>query len=197
MVGDKSSASGSGGRLAGAGQRRVIGAVASVALVAVALILALTGGGDGSAATGALDETPRFVSPADLKSLEGSQGHPIYWAGEQPPDRLELKQEVDGSIYLRYLPPGSAAADPRVTFLTVGTYPVVDAQAAVRRAAAQAGVKVENVASGGIVLPNPASEGSVYLAYPDSDLELEVYDPAPGRAMELIRSGAIRPVGES
>ena len=66
-----------------------------------------------------------------------------------------------------------------------------------RRAAAQAGVSLGNVASDGIILDNPASKGSVYLAYPDSDLELEVYDPAPGRAMELIRSGAIRPVGEN
>ena len=37
--------------------------------------------------------------------------------------------------------------------------------------------------------------GDVYLAYAESDLQIEVYDPVPGRALRLVRSGAIRPVG--
>ncbi len=167
----------------------------SAALVLVAAILLVAGGDDGSGPV-VSNTGPHFSSATELADLEGSLGHAVYWAGERPPAQIESKQEADGSIYLRYLPPGTAAGDARVTFLTVGTYPVADAQAAVQRAAAQAGVDVEAVASGGIVFPNPASEGSVYLAYPDSDLEIEVYDPSPGRAMELIRSGAIRPVGE-
>ena len=174
---------------------RLLGAIASGALVLVAVILGVTSGDDRSGSADVATSS-HFIDAAELIDLERSLDHPVYWAGEEPPTRLELKQEVDGSVYLRYLPPAAQPGDPRVTFLTVGTYPVSDAQGAVRRAASQAGVAVGRVASGGIVLLNPSSEGSVYLAYPDSDLEGEVYDPTPGRALELIRSGAVRPVGQ-
>ena len=32
---------------------------------------------------------------------------------------------------------------------------------------------------------------SVYVAYPGSDYQIEVFDPTPGNAPELVRSGAI------
>lgn len=176
-------------------RQRLIGLVASVVLVLVAAVLAFAGGKGGGLPQG-LESSPHFVTASDLAALEETLGHPIYWAGERPPDQLELKQEVDGSVFLRYLPPGTEAGDPQVTFLTVGTYPVADAQAALRRVATEASTSIERLTGGAVVLPNPASEGSVYLAYPDSDLEIEVYDPTPGRALRLIRTGAIRPVGE-
>lgn len=186
-----------GSRGPGGGRRRIrlAGVAASVAAVLVAVVLAITGGSSGGEVD-AVGAQPHFVDVGELIDAEGTLGHRIYWAGERPPNRLELKQEGDGSVYLRYLPPGTSAGDPGVTFLTVGSYPVADAQGALRRAATAAGTSVEQVNGGAVVLPNPASEGSVYLAYPDSDLEIEVYDPLPGRALELIRSGAIRPVGQ-
>jgi hypothetical protein len=164
-------------------------------LVAIALALALVGSGGGSGSP-ALDSSPRFVEASDLTSLEGTLGHPIYWAGERAGERLELTSEADGSVYLRYLPPGVAVGESPATYLTVGTYPVAAAQEAVRRAAVEAGQGVARVAGGGIVFADRASSGSAYLAYPDSDLQIEVYDPVPGRAIGLIRSGSIRPVGE-
>jgi hypothetical protein len=174
-------------------RRRPIGIAVSAVLVLVALVLAMRDGGGGDAPSAA--GTPRLVDVGDLTALEGSLGHEVYWAGERAPDRLELVEEADGSLYLRYLPPGVEAGDPRPGFLTVGTYSVVDAVGALRRAAAQAGSTLEQAADGASILVNPTSEGSVYLAYPGSDIQIEVYDPAPGRALELIRSGAIGPVG--
>lgn len=175
-------------------RRRLLGTAAAAILTIAAIVLALVGG-DGGSGSQPVDTLPHFVDSADLTALEGSLGHPIYWAGERPPKQLELKEEADGSVYLRYLPAGVAAGESPAAYLTVGTYPVPDAQAAVRRAAAAAGVGVGHAAGGGIILANPESEGSVYLAYPGSNLQLEIYDPAPGRSMRLIRSGAIVPVG--
>jgi hypothetical protein len=171
---------------------RPIGIAVSAVLVLLALFLAAKGDDGGDAAVAGI--APHFVEAADLVELEGSLGHPVYWAGERPPDQLELSEEADGSLYLRYLPPGVEAGDPRPGFLTVGTYPVVDAVAALRRTATEAGVKLGR-AAGVVVLPNPGSSGSVYLAHPGTDLQIEVYDPAPGAALRLIRSGAIGPVG--
>ncbi len=163
-------------------------------LVLVAVLLAAQGGGGGDA-TAATETPPHLVDAGELVSLEGSLGHPVYWAGERGVDQLELTQEADGNVYLRYLPPDTDAGDPRQLFLTVGTYPVADPVAALRRTAAKAGASLGHGPGGGVVLVNPTSRGSVYLTYPGTELQIEVYDPAPGRALRLIRSGAIRPVG--
>jgi hypothetical protein len=173
---------------------RRFGIAASVVLLLTAVALAIVGGSGGDGLP--TDTSPHLVDAADLTSLESELEHTLYWVGERPPARFELTEEAEASVYLRYLPPGVAAGDRPADFLTVGTYPVPEAQAAIRRTAAQVGTPVGHLASGGIVLANPESEGSVYLAYPASDLEIEVYDPQPGRAMRLIRSGAVRAVGE-
>ena len=176
-----------------AGRRGLLGAAASLALLLVAGLLLVLGGGGGSSSD--LPNGPRLVEAGELEEAAESLGHPLYWVGPRGNANLELKVEADGSAFLRYLPAGLEAGDPRLTFLTVGTYPVPDAQAALRRAAEEGGTQVRRLEDGSVVLPNPGSAGSVYLAYPDSDLEIEVYDPEPGRAMRLIRSGAVEPVG--
>jgi hypothetical protein len=165
-----------------------------VALVVTAVALAVADG-PSDAAKG-LDTPPHLVDAAEIGDLEAALGHEIYWAGERAPAELELRVEPEGSVYLRYLPPGVDAGDPRQRFLTVGTYPVADAAAALRRTSAETGSRLQHTAAGGLVLVNRASPGSVYLAYPGSDLQIEVYDPAPGRSLRLIRSGAIQPVAE-
>jgi hypothetical protein len=173
-------------------RRQLTGTVISAALLLVAIFLATRGSGDSPRA---VDTPPHLAGIAELQALEGSLGHAVYWAGRRPPDRLELSEEAGGSVYVRYLPPGGEAGDPRPRFLVVGTYPVAGAAAALRRTAAKAGSTLGHTADGGLILPNPSSRGSVYLAYPGSDLQIEVYDPAPGRALRLIRSAAIRPLG--
>jgi hypothetical protein len=76
----------------------------------------------------------------------------------------------------------------------VGTYPVAEPVAALRRLAAEAGSRPSRLAGEGLVVVNPDEPHSVYLAYPDSELQIEVYDPEPGRALRLLRSGAVEPV---
>lgn len=173
---------------------RPAGIAASVILVLIAFTLVLVGG-DGEESPVSLERSPRLVSVEELEELEGTLGHSLYWAGERPPSRIEAASEPDGSVYLRYLPSGVPAGDERATFLTVGTYPVPEAQDAVRRAAETAGGTLGRVQAGGIVFTEPESEMSAYLAYPDSDLQIEVYHPVPGRARELIDSGMIQEVG--
>src|SRR5262249_6352706 len=139
--------------------------------------------------------SPRIVDVGEVLAVAESLGHPIYWAGPKPSMRLELQQEAEGSVYIRYLPEGAEAGEAPGSFLTVGTDPVADAQGALRNHATKAESSLSHVDGGGLVLVNPSESTSVYLAYPHSDLQLEVYDPRPGRSLALIRSGAIRPVG--
>ncbi len=178
----------------GARRRRLLGSVVAAALVVVAVVLAIVGGSSGGAAP-VVETPPHLVDASQLAQLESDLGHAVYWAGERPPARLELRQEASGDVYLRYLPPGVAAGDPEQRFLTVGTYQVTDAVAALERTATSSGTEVEAGPGGAVLLANPASAGSVYLAYPGDDLQIEVYDPVPGRSLRLIRSGQIVPVG--
>lgn len=168
------------------------GTITSVALILVTLVLAVKGGGSKE---GKPSDAAHFATVEELVNLSEDLGQQIYWAGERPPDRVEVRGEPDGEVYLRYLPPGVDAGDPAPSYLTVGTYPVPDAQKALRRAAGAAGASVERLAGGSLLFRNPRSEGSVYLADPGSDLQIEVYHPRPGTAMRLAQAGAIRPVG--
>jgi hypothetical protein len=176
-------------------RRRVVGAVVSAGLIAVTVILAFVGGSGGGEET-ASGAGARIVSSADLTAALEEVGHDIYWAGERPPAQLELKEEPEGSVYLRYLPPGVEVGEREAAFLTVGSYPIADAFSATRNAAKADGAKLRHLPGGAIAFDNPQSEGSVYLAYPGSDVQVEVYDPTPGASMELVMSGVIRPVGE-
>lgn len=185
-----------GNRLNREGQRgRAIGIAISVLLILVALVLVATGGdgGDGEVEAEAVETPPRLVEPEEIASLEDSSGHPVYWAGERPPDQLELAQEASGNVFVRYLPPGTEAGDEGAGFLTVGTYPFTDPVAGLEETAAESGGEVRAAPDGTAMLVNPASD-SVYLAYPGSELQVEVYDPA-GRALELIEAGEIEPAG--
>lgn len=175
-------------------RRRLAGSVASALLVALAVALAFLGGGDSGA--GATATELEIVSGADLRDLEAELGHAVYWVGERPPARIELERDAGGNVFLSYLPPGVGVGAEPGGYLTVGTYPVADADASTRRFARESAGRVLPGPAGSVVVPNPDSPGSVYLAYPDSDLQIEVFDPRPGRALALIRAGEVVPVGE-
>lgn len=172
---------------------RLAGSAVAATLLLTAGVLAFAGGDHGSEPPLAIGSEPRLVSTAELAELEGALGHPVYWVGERSGNALELSREADGSIYLRYLAHGSEAADPRQSHLTVGTYPVADAVGALERTAREGDSTVRRLQSGAVLLANQDS-GSAYLAYPGEDLQIEVYDPAPGKALKLIEAGAVGPV---
>jgi hypothetical protein len=136
---------------------------------------------------------PTIASIADMRALAASSGHAIYWAGKQTGTTYELSELSGGGIFVRYLPAGVMAGDSQ-PHLTVATYPVHGAYAAVKKLALRPGATSIKVSNGGIAVIDPAHPGSVYLAYPRADVEVEVFDPAAGRAHRLVAGGAIVPV---
>jgi hypothetical protein len=133
------------------------------------------------------------VSEKGLKTLAGVLNQPLYWAGAEADVTYELTQTPDSRLYVRYLPPGVEVGAKRA-YLTVGTYPVRDAYAVIRSAARQNGTVTIRVAGGGVAFYSRRVPSSVYLAYPRSDYEIEVYDPSPERAHQLVRSGRVTAV---
>jgi hypothetical protein len=143
----------------------------------------------GSAPT-AVPVAPKAASLADVKALAAVAGHPIYWAGPESGHTYELSELSDGRIFVRYLPAGVAIGDPN-PYKTIGTYPVTDAFAAVTAISKQPGATTLSVPNGGIATVDPKHPTSVYLAFPGSNLEIEVYAPSPEVASKLVTNGSI------
>ena len=176
-----------------------IGAVVAIALaIAFVVWLIVRGGGGGSSATTANATTlpqvgPTAVSVTQLGTFSDKAGHPIYWAGPIPGTRYELTQTSKGSIYIRYLPQGvPIGSNARHTL--VGSYPVDDAYKVLQGLAKKDGEISFPAPGSGIAVYSQSSPTNVYLAYPDSNVQIEVFDPSPARARGLITSGQIAPV---
>ena len=136
---------------------------------------------------------PTAVSVTQLGTFTDKAGHPIYWAGPIPGTHYELTQTSKGSIYVRYLPQGvPIGTNARHTL--VGSYPVDDASKVLQGLAKEDGEISFPAPGSGIAVYSKSSPTNVYLAYPDSNVQIEVFDPSPARARGLITSGQIAPV---
>jgi hypothetical protein len=173
-------------------------------IAVVALVLALTvwlvacggeGGGGGGRAVSVTPGQPEVVSASELADFAAEAATPVYWVGEHEGAEYELTETTSGRIYVRYLRGGAEAGDPRSKFLTVGTYPVKDGIATLRRVARLVkGAKLKRTRDGALLLIEPSSEESVHLAYPGGNAQIEVYSRVPGQALLLSASGRVREV---
>jgi hypothetical protein len=152
-----------------------------------------TGGGSSQSPSNVV--SPVAATEADIADLAKQEGRPIYWAGPQPrTTTLELTETADKNVYVRYLTGNAQVGNQDADFLTIGTYPFPDAYHALQVIANQPGGERHRIADGGLAVQNKSSPTSVYLAYPNQDIEIEVYDPDPKRALSLVTSGAVRRV---
>jgi hypothetical protein len=173
-----------------------VGAVLAVAAVAGFLVwlFVIRSDDNGGSVNVKAGSGPALVSEGDISALADKLGEPIYWAGTQPGTKLELTDTSDGRVYVRYLTGNASVGDPKPAFLTVGTYPFKGAFDALGKAAQKPGAIVDHASNGGLVVTNRNQPTSVYLAYPDQNFQVEVYDPDPKRALSLVTSGAVTPV---
>lgn len=181
-----------------------IGAVIAVAAVAAFLVWYFAirdtgndnggGGGGTNAAKNAVG--PESATQADISAFGSKNNQPVYWAGNQPgTSDLELTQTSTGNVFVRYLTGNATIGTPKPSYLTVGTYPFQNAIHAIDVVSKEPGAKTYSVANGGTAVQNSNSPTSVYVAYPDEKgFEIEVYDPDPTKALDLVKSGAIQPV---
>jgi hypothetical protein len=133
---------------------------------------------------------PVQVSPKSLAKVATTAKTPIYWFGALPNQKYELTKMSQGGFLVRYLPPGAVIGIPTPN-LTVGTYTVPHAIAAIRRLAAVKGSSTIKLTGGGLAVLDPHFPRSIYLAYPGSNYEIEVFSPSLARARQLVASGQI------
>ena len=182
-------------RLGSLGPEVRVGAVIALAVVA-GLVIWLVTRGNGSSPSNA-GTSAHAASARRLAALPSAVGHPVYWAGPKPGFTYELTQTGDGRIYIRYLPAGVRVGSSAPKYLTVGTYPVNNAAAAVRRIASRLHVNPIQVRGRVVVVQDAKHPTSVYLAHAGSNYQIEVYDPSPAHGLQLALSGAIIPVGSA
>jgi hypothetical protein len=166
----------------------------AVATAAAVVMLFLLHGGRSASHLPAANSGPAIVSQAQLEHLAAATNHPIYWAGPKAGYSYELTRASDGRIWIRYLPRGVKAGDPRPGFLVVGTYAQAGSFAYLKHAAKKADSVSLALDHGGIALFNAARPTSVYFGYPRANYQVEVYDPSADSARQLVLAGEIIPV---
>jgi len=135
---------------------------------------------------------PFATNAGQLRRLAGSlHPAPVYWAGWKPGTRYEVTLTKGGTVYVRYLPSGVRAGDPRKGLLTVATYPRAGATAEIEAAGERDGAVSFHVPSGGIAVYDRATPENVHLAYPGEAWQIEVYGSKGMDVASLVRSGKI------
>ncbi len=168
---------------------RIVAVVLVAAVIAVVAWVLLRDDDDSGESAG----QPASASISDLQEEAAASDQPIFWAGERAGFSYELTETPQGK-FVRYLPQGVDAGDPRPNFLTVATYDLPNGYARVQAASRRPGARRRRIAGGGLVLVNSRRPSSVYVAYPRGRYQIEVYDPTPGRALALAASGEIQQV---
>jgi hypothetical protein len=169
--------------------------VLAVALAAVAVVVWVVMRGErGPAAIPAVNAGPKLVSRAQLKEFANTLGRPLYWAGPKAGSSLELTRASGGKIFIRYLPRGAEAGDPRPDFLTVGTYAGPQSFARLKQARTGPGAISMRLAHHGLVVFDWREPTSVYFGYSDADYQVEVFAPANETARALVLTGRVVPV---
>jgi len=181
------------------GRIRPTAAIAvAVAVGLLVWLLLIKGGGDDSSSEGNRDAAqPKAVSVVSESELLGAlkgTGYPIYWAGPRVEVGYEVSRPSSDRTFIRYLPKGEEAGTEK-PFLTVGSYRQSGALSRIQELGQEPGAVLVQAAGGGAAYAEGPDATSAYLAFPGVDTQIEVFDPKGGEALDLIRSGAIVPVG--
>ncbi len=166
----------------------------TTAIAAMTLALALLpgcGGGGSESDQQASSGAAQVVSADSLHETASAGTTPIYWAGEQAGAELELSQPDKNRTYVRYLAGDAEAGDKRADFLTVSTYVQPNAVAVLRRQGERSGGTITHAPGNGTVYFDRTNPKSVYLAYPGTPVEIEIFDPSFKRALRLVESGQV------
>ena len=120
-------------------------------------------------------------------------GIDVYWAGPVKDAKYTLAVPADGQAYVRYLPNGQGIEDTKPNYVVIATYTTTDAFTATQAAGNTTnGVTFVNT-EGAAVYYNKDTPTNVYVAYPNLNFQIEVFDPIAATALEIAsKAGALR-----
>lgn len=135
---------------------------------------------------------PVLASATELNAVSKALRQPIYWAGRQKGFHYEFTRLTNGNAYVRYLPHGTHPGDRPGKCLIVATYPLDHAFKKLKKFGGRG--KAVAGPHGSIYLVDPNSRKSVFVAFPQVNFEIEIYDPSPKVARSIAADGLVRPV---
>jgi hypothetical protein len=162
---------------------------AAVLLSLALLSIALSGCGDEKEP---LTPGAKILTEQQLQAAVADLGYPVYWLGPRSGTEYEYTHRSDGRVYIRYVAPGTQAGSYD-KFLTVGTYPMPDAYDVVKKISKLPDATKIDVKRG-VGAQSSKKPQSVYVAFRGKDLELEIYAPEDGAAVQEVQSGNLQPI---
>jgi hypothetical protein len=132
-----------------------------------------------------------LVPSSALKTASKLLHQPIYWAGPRKGLHYEFWRLTNGNIYLRYLPHGVKAGVQSSKYLIVGTYRLANAYKKLKKFCGRKAVAGPH---GSVYCALPGDPKSVYVAFPNVNYEVEVYDPNPKVSKAIAATGRVTPV---
>jgi hypothetical protein len=136
------------------------------------------------------------LTEKELISAVKQLGVAVYWAGPVEGAKYTLSAPAEGQVYVRYLPNGEGLTDTKPNYVVIATYATPDAFTSTQAAGNQTnGVTFINT-QGAAVFYSKDAPTNVYVAYPNIDIQIEVFSPIAKTALDIAStSGALKLVG--
>ena len=133
------------------------------------------------------------LTESELIAAVKKLGVDVYWAGPVKGAKYTLAVPADGQAYVRYLPNGDGLTDTKPNYVVIATYTTTNAFSATQAAGNQSnGVTFINT-EGAAVYYNKDTPTNVYVAYPNLNYQIEVFDPIAATALDIAsKQGALR-----
>lgn len=120
-------------------------------------------------------------------------GIDVYWAGPVKDAKYTLAVPVEGQAYVRYLPNGDGLSDTKPNYVVIATYTTADAFTATQAAGNQTDGLTFINSEGAAVYYSKDSSTNVYVAYPNSNYQIEVFNPIATAALDIAsKPGALK-----
>jgi hypothetical protein len=133
------------------------------------------------------------LTEKELVSAVKQLGVDVYWAGPVEGAKYTLSAPAEGQVYVRYLPNGEGLTDTKANYVVIATYATSDAFTATQAAGNQTNGVTFISTQGAAVFYSKDAPTNVYVAYPNIDIQVEVFSPIAQTALDIAsKQGALR-----
>jgi hypothetical protein len=149
-----------------------------------------------SSANAKIDGTGQVaLTETELKDIAMRLDSKVYWIGPLNKYKYVLTVNGSGVYFIKYIPDGYDPTDLAKKYTTVATYKVTSAFEAIKSIdGREDGIHLLS-SDGKAIFYSKETATNVYAAFPNEDLQIEVFDPSPGRALRYVNTpGLLKPV---
>jgi hypothetical protein len=135
------------------------------------------------------------LSEKELLNVVGQAPNPVYWSGPIAGYSYLLKIDENGSSLVEYVAPKSLDPKQESNFRQIATYYSKGAWEKSLVASNGAGFSSFKNSDGSLVFYSIDNANDVFMAFPDKDYQIEIFDNRAGQALSLsVLVGQIRQI---